>query len=85
MTCFSPQTDGLIKDVDALLQEVANKDPTVIPSEILALQNTRHVFQFRYAAQVAKGPPMFILQKVMDNPPASLPAPAEGSSSTSLI
>ena len=84
MTCFSPQTDDLIKDVDALLQEVANKDPTLIPSEILALQNTRHVFQFRYAAQVAKDPPTFVLQKVMDHPPGSLPALADGPSSTSL-
>ncbi|PWA97314.1 nucleic acid-binding, OB-fold protein [Artemisia annua] len=81
MTCFSPQTDGLIKNIDALLQEVGNKDPTIIPPQILALQNTRHVFQFRFAKPPAKGPPTLVLQQVMDHPPAILPAPAEGPSS----
>ncbi|PWA64901.1 hypothetical protein CTI12_AA337360 [Artemisia annua] len=81
MTCFSPQTDGLIKDVNTLLQEVANKDPAIIPPLILALQNTRHVFQFRFAKPAAKGPPTFVLQKVMDHPPSILPASAEGPSS----
>ncbi|PWA64738.1 nucleic acid-binding, OB-fold protein [Artemisia annua] len=81
MTCFSPQTDGLIKDVNALLQEVANIDPKIIPPQILALQNTRHVFQFRFAKPTAKGPPTFVLQKVMDNPPSSVLAITEGPSS----
>ncbi|PWA48305.1 hypothetical protein CTI12_AA492340 [Artemisia annua] len=81
MTCFSPQTDGLIKNVDTLLQEVTNKDPAIIPPQILALQNTRHVFQFRFAKPMGKGPPTFVLQKVMDRPPSILPAPTEGPSS----
>ncbi|PWA42865.1 nucleic acid-binding, OB-fold protein [Artemisia annua] len=81
MTCFGPQTDGLIKNIDALLQEVGNKDPAIIPPQILALQNTRHVFQFRFAKPAGKGPPTLVLQKVMDHPPAILPAPAEGPSS----
>ncbi|PWA89286.1 helitron helicase-like domain-containing protein [Artemisia annua] len=81
MTCFSPQTDGLIKNIDALLQEVDNKDPAIIPPQILALQNTRHVFQFRFAKPAGKGPPTLVLQQVMDHPPAILPAPAEGPSS----
>ena len=81
LTCFTPETDGLIKSVDALLQETENKDPKVIPAAILALQNTRHVLQFRFAKTTAKGPPTFVLKKVMGNPPLALPAPSEGPSS----
>ncbi|PWA41420.1 hypothetical protein CTI12_AA553090 [Artemisia annua] len=85
ITCFSPQTDGLIKDINILLEEVANKDPQVTPPEILALENTRHVLQFRFAKPAGKGPPTFVLQKVMDHQPAILPAPSEGSSSPPVI
>ncbi|PWA97663.1 nucleic acid-binding, OB-fold protein [Artemisia annua] len=85
ITCFSPQTDGLIKDINILLEEVANKDPQVTPPEILALQNTRHVLQFRFAKPAGKGPPTFVLQKVMDHQPAILPAPSEGPSSPPVI
>ncbi|PWA88045.1 nucleic acid-binding, OB-fold protein [Artemisia annua] len=81
ITCFSPHTDGLIKDVNTLLQEVADENPQVIPSQILALAGTRHVFQFRFAKPVAKGPPTFVLQKVMDDMPSILPTPTEGPSS----
>ena len=81
MTCFSPQTDGLIKDVETLIKEVGNKAPEVIPPQILALENTRHVFQFRFAKPVGKGPPTFILQKVMDQIPSILPDSMEGPSS----
>ncbi|PWA59297.1 nucleic acid-binding, OB-fold protein [Artemisia annua] len=81
MTCFSPQTDGLIKDINTLLEEVADKSPEIIPAQILALENTRHVFQFRFAKPVAKGAPTFILQKVMDHMPSILPASTEGPSS----
>ncbi|PWA46881.1 hypothetical protein CTI12_AA504390 [Artemisia annua] len=81
MTCFTPHTDGLIKSVDTLLQEIDNKDPAVIPPQILALQNTRHVFQFRFAKQAGKGTPTLVLQKVMDNPLAILPVLTEGPSS----
>ncbi|PWA72652.1 nucleic acid-binding, OB-fold protein [Artemisia annua] len=81
MTCFSPQTDGLIKNVDSLLLEVANKDPAIIPQQLLALQNTRHVFQFRFAKPTGKGPPTLILQKIMDHPPVLLPATTAGPSS----
>ena len=80
MTCFSPQTNGLIKPVDALLEE--HKDPAIIPPEILALQNTRHVFQFKFSKPTTKGLPTFILQKIMDDPPPTLPASTEGPSST---
>ena len=80
MTCFSPQTEGLIKDINSHLEEVANKDPAIIPSQILALENTRHVFQFRFAKPAAKGPPTFILQKVMDDMPSILPEPTEAPS-----
>ncbi|PWA94672.1 helitron helicase-like domain-containing protein [Artemisia annua] len=85
MTCFSPQTDGLIKDINTLLEEVAEKNPSIIPPQILALQNTRHVFQFRFAKPAGKGPPTFVLQKVMDHPPSILPASAEGPSSPSTV
>ncbi|PWA57414.1 hypothetical protein CTI12_AA407730 [Artemisia annua] len=85
ITCFSPQTEGLIKDINTLVEEVANKDPQVIPLEILALQNTRHVLQFRFAKPAGKGPPTFVLQKVMDHQPAILPAPSEGPSSPPTI
>ncbi|PWA99341.1 nucleic acid-binding, OB-fold protein [Artemisia annua] len=81
ITCFSPQTDGLIKDINILLEEVANKDPQVTPPQILALQNTRHVLQFRFAKPAGKGPPTFVLQKVMDHRPAILAGPSEGPSS----
>ncbi|PWA62376.1 DNA helicase Pif1-like protein [Artemisia annua] len=81
MTCFSPQTDGLIKDVNALLKEVGNKDPAVVPPQILALQNTRHVFQFKFAKPSGKGAPTLVLQKVMDHPIAMLPASAAEPSS----
>ncbi|PWA82494.1 hypothetical protein CTI12_AA177790 [Artemisia annua] len=81
VTCFTPETDGLIKSVDALLQETENKDPKVTPAAILALQNTRHVLQFRFAKAPAKGPPTFLLKKVMDNPPLALHAPSEEPSS----
>ncbi|PWA41476.1 hypothetical protein CTI12_AA557610 [Artemisia annua] len=81
VTCFTPETDGLIKSVDALLQETENKDPKVTPAAILALQNTRHVLQFRFAKAPAKGPPTFVLKKVMDNPPLTFDAPSEGPSS----
>ncbi|PWA38716.1 hypothetical protein CTI12_AA558750 [Artemisia annua] len=85
MTCFSLQTDGLIKDINTLLEEVAEKNPSIIPPQILALQNTRHVFQFRFAKPAGKGPPTFVLQKVMDHPPSILPASAEGPSSPSTV
>ncbi|PWA74472.1 hypothetical protein CTI12_AA159500 [Artemisia annua] len=81
LSCFTPQTDGLIKDVNALLQEVENKDPATIPAAVLALQNTKHVFQFQFATPSAKGPPTFILKKIMGNPPAILPASSTGPSS----
>ncbi|PWA70993.1 DNA helicase Pif1-like protein [Artemisia annua] len=85
ITCFSPQTDGLIKDINILLEEVANKDPQVTPPQILALQNTRHVLQFRFAKPAGKGPPTFVLQKVMDHRPAILTGPSEGPSSPHVI
>ncbi|PWA49983.1 hypothetical protein CTI12_AA480530 [Artemisia annua] len=81
MSCFTPQTDGLIKDVNTLLQEVENKDPSTIPPAILALQNTRHVFQFQFATPALKGPPTFVLRKIMDSPPATLTEPSAGPSS----
>ncbi|PWA34738.1 hypothetical protein CTI12_AA616250 [Artemisia annua] len=81
VSCFTPQTDGLIKDMNALLQEVENKDPATIPPAILALQNTRHVFQFQFATPTAKGPPTFVLKKIMDKPQAMLPASSAGPSS----
>ncbi|PWA36686.1 nucleic acid-binding, OB-fold protein [Artemisia annua] len=84
MTCFSPQTDGLIKDINILLQEVADKDPSIIPPQILALQNTRHVFQFRFAKPTAKGPPTFVLQKVMDHPPSPQLTITEGPSTAAV-
>ncbi|PWA59112.1 helitron helicase-like domain-containing protein [Artemisia annua] len=80
IACFSPQTEGLIKDIDTLLEEVADKSPEIIPAQILALQNTRHVFQFRFAKPVGKGAPTFILQKVMDHMPSLLPTITEGPS-----
>ncbi|PWA95462.1 hypothetical protein CTI12_AA022180 [Artemisia annua] len=81
MTCFTPQTDGLIKDVNTLLQEVRDKNPTNIPAAILALQNTRHLFQFRFAKPIPKGPTTFVLHKIMDSPPAALPEATSGPSS----
>ena len=81
MTCFTPHTDGLIKDINILLEEVLDKDPEIIPEQISALENTRHVFQFRFAKPIGKAPPTFVLEKVMDNIPTFLPALAEGSSS----
>ncbi|PWA68011.1 hypothetical protein CTI12_AA101400 [Artemisia annua] len=84
ITCFSPHTDGLIKDINTLLEEVTDKNPEIIPPQISALENTRHVFQFRFAKPVGKGPPTFVLQKVMDHIPSILPAPAEGPSSPPL-
>ncbi|PWA36733.1 nucleic acid-binding, OB-fold protein [Artemisia annua] len=82
MSCFTPQTDGLIKDVNTLLQEVDNKDPQAIPAAILALQNTRHVFQFQFATPVSKGPPTFVLKKIMDAPQIGLPKPAVAASTS---
>ncbi|PWA50562.1 hypothetical protein CTI12_AA471590 [Artemisia annua] len=81
MTCFSPQTDGLIKDINSLLQEVSDKNPATTPPQILALQNTRHIFQFRFAKPTTKGRPTFVLQKVMDHPPLLLAPATEGPSS----
>ncbi|PWA39687.1 hypothetical protein CTI12_AA569690 [Artemisia annua] len=81
MSCFTPQTDGLIKDVNTLLEEVENKDPATIPPAILALQNTRHVFQFQFATPTMKGPPTFVLKKIMDNPLVILSASSAGPSS----
>lgn len=81
ISCFTPQTDGLIKDVNTLLQEVEDKNPSTIPAAILALQNTRHVFQFQFATTITKGPPTFVLKKIMDNPPAALPGTSVGPSS----
>ncbi|PWA39950.1 hypothetical protein CTI12_AA568330 [Artemisia annua] len=80
MSCFTPQTDGLIKDVNALLKEVDNKDPAIIPPAILALQNTRHVFQFQFATPTAKPPPTFVLKKIMDSPSTTLPEPPASTS-----
>ncbi|PWA65074.1 DNA helicase PIF1, ATP-dependent [Artemisia annua] len=85
MACFSPQTDGLIKDINTLLEEVADKDPTIIPPQILALQNTKHVLQFKFAKPTGKGTPTFILQKVMDYPPTILAAPATTPSSPPTV
>ncbi|PWA48637.1 nucleic acid-binding, OB-fold protein [Artemisia annua] len=85
MSCFTPRTDGLIKDVNALLNEVENKDPAIIPPAILALQNTRHVFQFQFATPTTKGPPTFILKKIMDNPPMTLPTASAGPSSPPVL
>ncbi|PWA40736.1 hypothetical protein CTI12_AA556890 [Artemisia annua] len=56
ISCFTPQTDGLIKDINMLLQKVEDKNPSTIPAAILALQNTRHVFQFQFATPTTKGP-----------------------------
>ncbi|PWA53103.1 nucleic acid-binding, OB-fold protein [Artemisia annua] len=81
MSCFTPQTDGLIKDVNTLLEEVDTKDPATIPPAILALQNTRHIFQFQFATPTLKGPPTFILKKIMDNPQLALLEPSAGPSS----
>ncbi|PWA82289.1 nucleic acid-binding, OB-fold protein [Artemisia annua] len=82
MSYFTPQTDGLIKDVNTLLQEVDNKDPQTIPAPILALQNTRHIFQFQFATPISKGPPTFVLKKIMDTPQISLPEPAVAASTS---
>ncbi|PWA58414.1 hypothetical protein CTI12_AA400290 [Artemisia annua] len=82
IACFSPQTEGLIKDINTLLEEVADKSLEIIPAQILALQNTRHVFQFRFAKPVGKGAPTFILQKMMDHMPSLLPTTTEGPSTS---
>ncbi|PWA35351.1 nucleic acid-binding, OB-fold protein [Artemisia annua] len=84
ITCFSPQTEGLIKDINTLLQEIANKDPQVILPEILALENTRHVLQFQFAKPAGKGPPTFVLQQVMDHLRSILPAPSEAPSTPAV-
>ncbi|PWA94201.1 hypothetical protein CTI12_AA062540 [Artemisia annua] len=93
MTCFSPQTDGLIKNVNTLLQEVTNKDPSIIPPQILALQNTRHVFQFRFAKPTGPSSPSTIpngtLTASQTTPPPATPAttentPVDASPTTSL-
>ncbi|PWA53203.1 hypothetical protein CTI12_AA447140 [Artemisia annua] len=81
ITCFTPHTEGLIKDVNTLLEEVAEKNPQVIPPQIMALVNTRHVLQFRFAKPISKGPPTFVLQKMMDHPPSHLLTQSEGPSS----
>ncbi|PWA39009.1 hypothetical protein CTI12_AA577260 [Artemisia annua] len=85
MSCFTPQTDGLIKDITTLLQEVEVKNPATIPAAILALQNTRHVFQFQFATPTIKGPPTFVLKKMMDNPPSALPETSAGPSSPPTV
>ncbi|PWA44861.1 nucleic acid-binding, OB-fold protein [Artemisia annua] len=85
INCFTPQTDGLIKEINTLLQEVEDKNPTTIPAAILALQNTRHVFQFQFATPTIKGPPTFVLKKIMDNPPTALPGTSAGPSSPSTV
>ncbi|PWA52273.1 hypothetical protein CTI12_AA448170 [Artemisia annua] len=85
VSCFTPQTDGLIKDVNTLLQEVENKDPATIPPAILALQNTRHIFQFQFAAPTAKGPTTFVLKKIMDEPQATLPTSSASPSSPPVV
>jgi hypothetical protein len=37
LACYTPQTDGLIKSVDVVLQQTKNKNPMIIPAAILAL------------------------------------------------
>ncbi|PWA45825.1 hypothetical protein CTI12_AA514160 [Artemisia annua] len=71
----------LLANSQARDNEVEDKDPTNIPKALLALQNTRHVFQFRFAKPIPKGPTTFVLQKVMDNPPTALPEALAGPSS----
>ncbi|PWA64275.1 Replication protein A 70 kDa DNA-binding subunit B [Artemisia annua] len=85
VSCFTPQTDGLIKDVNTLLQEVENKDPAAIPPAILALQNTRHIFQFQFATPTAKGPTTFVLKKIMDEPQPALPTSSASPSSPPVM
>ncbi|PWA48080.1 nucleic acid-binding, OB-fold protein [Artemisia annua] len=85
ISCFTPQTDRLIKDINTLLQEVEEKNPSTIPAAVLALQNTRHVFQFQFATPTIKGPPTFVLKKIMDNPPTALPGTSASPSSPSTV
>ncbi|PWA76186.1 nucleic acid-binding, OB-fold protein [Artemisia annua] len=85
LSCFTPQTDGLIKDINTLLQEVEDKNPATIPAAILALKNTRHTFQFQFATPTTKGPPTFVLKKVMDNPPSALLETSAGPSSPPTV
>ncbi|PWA99677.1 nucleic acid-binding, OB-fold protein [Artemisia annua] len=81
MSCFTPQTDELIKNINALLEEVEDRNPATMPAAILALQHTRHTFQFQFGTPTMKGPPTFVLKKVMDNPPNALPQPSVAPSS----
>ncbi|PWA84949.1 hypothetical protein CTI12_AA155200 [Artemisia annua] len=85
LSCFTPQTDGLIKDINTLLLEVDDKNPATIPAAILALQRTKHTFQFQFATPTTKGPPTFILKKIMDNPPTPLLQSSVGPSSPPTV
>ena len=72
MTFFTPKADKIVgTDCSSLLKVLNNPGPRDIPETIHAITGKTHIFQFHYNTSSKLGPPEFIFDKVLDEPPTT--------------
>ncbi|GJT36825.1 DNA helicase [Tanacetum coccineum] len=75
VTCFSDNTNTLIRECHDVLAELANKDPYEFPSALRDLEGTTHVFQFHFDSGSSSRRRDLVLDRVFETPALPLPAP----------
>ncbi|GJY85202.1 DNA helicase [Tanacetum coccineum] len=75
VTCFSDNTNTLIRECNDILAELPNKDPYELPSALKDLEGTTHVFQFHFDSGSSSRRRDLVLDRVFETPVLPLPAP----------
>ncbi|GKE22697.1 nucleic acid-binding, OB-fold protein [Tanacetum coccineum] len=75
ITCFSDQANTLTRDVNQVVEELADKNPYKLPPSLKQLEGTTHIFQFHFDTMVTARRPDFILDQVFQDPVLALPPP----------
>nr|GEU61310.1 DNA helicase [Tanacetum cinerariifolium] len=75
LTCFSDNTNTLIKDCDDILAELPDKDQYKLPFALKDLEGTTHVFQFHFNSGSSSRRRDLVLDRVFKSTVLPLPAP----------
>nr|GEU30622.1 DNA helicase [Tanacetum cinerariifolium] len=75
LTCFSDNTNTLIKDCDDILAELSNKDQYKLPSALKDLKGITYVFQFHFDSGSSSKRRDLVLDRVFKSTLLPLPAP----------
>nr|GEX04809.1 DNA helicase [Tanacetum cinerariifolium] len=72
ITCFSPEAHTFTPNCNDLVNNVQNKDNHSLPDALKALENTTHIFQYRFGQKAKPGRPNFSLDSVFSASPQPL-------------